>query len=104
MTLECLPLEEVLRRYDRPHTLFYCDPPYYGLTGYGRGMPFGAEEHRRLAGLLRGLRGQFLLSINDAPFIRDLYAWARIGTLAVRYTVSRKKTGKVSRELLIAGR
>ena len=103
VTLECLPFEEVLRRYDRPHTLFYCDPPYYGLTGYGPGMPFGEEDHRRLADLLGGLRGQFLLSLNDVPFIRDLYAWARVRTLAVRYTVSRTKTGKVSKELLIAG-
>jgi len=101
VTLECLDFGEVIRRYDRPHTLFYCDPPYYGLTGYGPSLPFGREDHERLAGLLKDIRGRFLLSINDHPFIRDLYAWARIEATRVRYTISRTKTGRASRELLI---
>ena len=28
--IECLPYEEVLDGYDRPTTLFYLDPPYFG--------------------------------------------------------------------------
>ena len=101
VVLECLDFEEVLRRYDRPHTLFYCDPPYYGLTGYGPHLPFGREDHERLAALLETVKGRFLLSINDDPLIRDLYAWARTERATVRYTVGRKKTGKASAELVI---
>ena len=32
--LECLPYEEILARYDRPATLFYLDPPYWGKKLY----------------------------------------------------------------------
>ena len=101
VVLECLDFEAILRRYDRPHTLFYCDPPYYGLTGYGPRLPFGREDHERLAVLLKAVKGRFILSINDDPLIRDLYAWARTERATVRYTVGRKKTGKTSAELAI---
>ena len=30
--IEHLPWEECIRRYDRPHSLFYLDPPYWGLS------------------------------------------------------------------------
>src|SRR5690242_17240241 len=30
VTIECLPFEEFIPRYDRPTTLFYLDPPYFG--------------------------------------------------------------------------
>jgi len=30
VVIECLPWQEVIRRYDRPETLFYLDPPYWG--------------------------------------------------------------------------
>jgi len=101
VVLECLDFGDVLRRYDRPHTLFYCDPPYYGLTGYGPGLAFGREDHERLAGALRGIQGRFVLSINDHPFTRRLYAWAKVERATVRYTIGRKKTGRSSAELVI---
>lgn len=101
VVLETLPFEEIVRRYDRPHTLFYCDPPYYGLTGYGSEMPFGAADHERLAEILAAIDGRFILSINDAPFVRRLYRWASICKVEVHYTIGRKKTGKASGELLV---
>lgn len=101
--LEHLPFEEILRRYDRKYTLFYCDPPYYGLTGYGPDMPFGEDDHVRLAALLKVLEGRFILSINDHPFIRRLYTWARLERARVRYTIGRKKTGRLSAELIVRG-
>ncbi len=30
VVIECLPYADVIRRYDRPGTLFYLDPPYWG--------------------------------------------------------------------------
>lgn len=102
--LECLPFEEVFRRYDRPHTLFYCDPPYYGLTGYGPALPFEKADHERLAEILKGVQGQFVLSINDHLFVRKLYSWGKVRRVKVRYTISRKKGGGPSGELLVCGK
>lgn len=51
-TIECLPWDECIRRYDRPHTLFYCDPPYWGTEGYGVdfGLEIGTAEIRYSVG------------------------------------------------------
>ena len=32
VTIERLPFDQLIPRYDRPHTLFYLDPPYWGCT------------------------------------------------------------------------
>jgi DNA adenine methylase len=39
VVIECLPYQELLPRYDRAGTLFYLDPPYWGVEGdYGAGV------------------------------------------------------------------
>ena len=43
-TVENLPWQECLRRYDRPHTFFYMDPPYWQTEGYGVPFPFEQYE------------------------------------------------------------
>lgn len=100
--IEHLDFADLVPRYDRPHTLFYCDPPYLDTAGYQ--ADFGADRHAQLAAILRGIQGKFLLSINDHPAIRKLYKGCTIRTLSVKYSVSRKKTPDATdrRELLIA--
>ncbi|VWC25406.1 DNA methyltransferase [Burkholderia diffusa] len=39
--VERLDCAACIDRYDRPHTLFYRDPPYYETEGYGVAFPFG---------------------------------------------------------------
>ncbi|MEM2122914.1 MAG: DNA adenine methylase [Candidatus Bathyarchaeia archaeon] len=69
--IDHLNYEECIRRWDSPETFFYLDPPYQGASGYP--IDFRDEDHRRLAGILRGVEGKWLLTINDTSFIRGLY-------------------------------
>jgi len=62
-TIEHLPWDECIRRCDRPHTLFYCDPPYWGTNGYG--VDFGLEQYDQMAALARSISGQMIISVND---------------------------------------
>ncbi len=71
--LESLPALECIARYDRPHTLFYVDPPYIGLANC-YSTPFAECDHRALAAALRRIDGRFLLSLNDTPLTAELYA------------------------------
>lgn len=74
MTVENLPYADLIARYDRPHTLFYVDPPYFGCEDYyGKGL-FSRDDFTRLRDILAGIKGKFILSINDTPEIRDLFA------------------------------
>lgn len=52
VTIECLPYDDIVRRYDRPDTLFYLDPPYEKCeTCYGKGI-FSKEDYAMLANIL----------------------------------------------------
>lgn len=84
-TIEHLHWCEVVRRYDRPHTLFYCDPPYWQVEGYGVGFPW--EEYEALARMAGEIEGQMIISINDHPDIRALFDGWPVVEIDHKYTV-----------------
>ncbi|MGI9102204.1 MAG: DNA adenine methylase [Terriglobales bacterium] len=96
--LECLPYEEVLRRYDRPATLFYLDPPYYGRQLYHYNLT--PAEFEMLAQRLQKLRGKFVLSLNDVPEVRALFRRFHLQEVQLSYT-AQKRAGRRFREVLI---
>lgn len=99
VTIERLDFEAFIGRYDTPSTLFYLDPPYWGLErAYGPG--FTREDFERLSKCLRGLAGRFIMSINDKPGVRAAFAWAVIEEIATTYRVSGRSKQPVT-ELLI---
>lgn len=105
VVIECLPFEDFIRRYDRPGTLFYLDPPYWGCEAdYGKDM-FSRADFERLAGLLEAISGRFLLSLNDTPGVRETFSMFDIEAVETTYTVGRKKEsrGKVG-EVIISNR
>lgn len=104
VTIERLTWADFIRRWDRPGTLFYLDPPYYGSEGdYGPGM-FRREEFEQMAQLLAGIKGRFILSINDAPAIRQLFGDFKCEQVDVRYTLSGNDKGRTFPELIITSR
>ena len=79
---------EFIRRYDKPPMLFYIDPPYWGHEAdYGKGI-FAREDFARMADQLRDMNGRFLLSINDRPEVRDIFAGFEMEEVAIRYSAS----------------
>lgn len=102
VTIECLPWEDFIRRYDRPETLFYLDPPYWGgESDYGAGL-FSRADYGRMAEILGGLQGRFILSINDVPQVRKTFARFRLRPVGLTYTVTRDRA-RPARELIITG-
>ena len=98
--IENRPFHDVIPRYDGPNTFYYCDPPYFGLTGYHQ-HPFTKEDHLRLCDTLSNVKGKWLLSINDHPDVRRWYTDFPMKSVDVRYSIGRQKTGRKSGELLI---
>lgn len=100
--IERLPYADFIAQWDRPTTLFYCDPPYWGCENdYGPDL-FNRADFERLAATLKGIKGRFILSLNDVPQIRDLFAWARIEDEPVRYCANSAAVKQVN-ELVISG-
>jgi DNA adenine methylase len=101
VVIECLPYQRLIEAYDRPGTLFYLDPPYFGCErDYGDGV-FTREDFERLAAVLGGIKGRFLLSINDTPEIRRIFGGFRLDGVEVNYSVNGKQQGAAA-ELLIS--
>ena len=92
--IECLPYHDVIKRYDKPETLFYIDPPYWDCEDYyGKGL-FSRDDFARLAKLLGTIEGKFILSLNDRPEMRELFAGLAIETAEVAYTCTNGKNLK----------
>lgn len=101
VVIECLDFREVIRRYDHAGALFYLDPPYWGNEAdYGKDM-FDRDSFTDLAALLAGIEGRFVLSINDRPEVRDLFAAFQFYPVTTTYTVANKSASTKARELLI---
>jgi DNA adenine methylase len=97
--IECLPYEEILKRYDRPKTFFFLDPPYWNRKLYR--FNFAERDFIKLEGHLRQLKGKFILSLNDVPEVRKLFHHFVLFELEFHYTVQ-QQPGKRYKELLIA--
>jgi DNA adenine methylase len=83
--IENLPWQDCVRRYDRPHTFFFVDPPYWETEGYG--VDFGWRQYEALAEALARLKGKAIVTLNDHPDIRRLFRAFHIETTDIRYTV-----------------
>lgn len=102
VTIEALPWSDFVRRYDRAGTLFYLDPPYWGNEGdYGPGL-FGRDQFAAMAEQLRGIDRRFILSINDRPEVRVLFAGFTIDAVEARYSVGGMATSRMHGELIIS--
>ncbi|WP_028314665.1 DNA adenine methylase [Desulfatibacillum aliphaticivorans] len=96
--IEHLPWQDFVKRYDRPQTFFYLDPPYYLAPYYNHNLT--KPDYVEMADILAGVKGKFLLSINDAPEMRDIFKAFKIGTVSLQYSVSQKQS-TIGKELLI---
>jgi len=98
--IENRPYGQVVARFDKPRTLFYLDPPYWGCENdYGVGI-FSREDFQRLAKQLDGIQGRFLLSLNDTPGVREVFGNFHIEAVRTRYSVAAKGKKEVGEVLI----
>jgi len=96
--IESLPYEEVLKKYDRPTTLFYLDPPYWDRKLYK--FNFKEEDFRAMQQRLGDLKGKFILSLDDHPKVREVFKGFHMKRTEIHYTAQRE-AGALFGELLI---
>ncbi|CAN5370586.1 DNA adenine methylase [soil metagenome] len=101
VVIERLSFDAFIRRYDTADTLFYLDPPYWGCEGdYGADL-FSRDQFEVLASVLAGIKGQFILSLNDRPEVRETFGAFAID--AVKTTYSVQGGGQDAGEVIIRG-
>ncbi|MGJ7564480.1 hypothetical protein ACSFBM_11535 [Variovorax sp. GB1R11] len=86
--------------FDKPGTLFYVDAPHWGNEkDYGERV-FTRDDLARSAGLLNGLKGKFILSLNDTPAVRQTFSDFRIEAVKTRYSIAAKANQAVGEVLI----
>lgn len=102
VTVMCLDFPDFIRRVDRPETLFYLDPPYWGCEGdYGKQL-FSRERFEDLATVLGALKGRFILSLNDVQGVREAFKDFRFQEVKTTYTIGSGKAQPERAEVLIS--
>ena len=80
--IENAPAIEVVRRYDSPSTLFYCDPPYPHESrsdSNAYGFELSDDDHVELARVLHDTEGAVAVSGYQCDLMDRLYGdWIRI--------------------------
>lgn len=93
--IENRPAVDIVRLYDSPGTLFYCDPPYFHPTrGDSKAYGFEMDEsqHREFAEVLNGIKGKAAVSGYDHPIMDTLFPSKRwIKTLGLDKTIHSTK-------------
>ncbi|MCS7079921.1 MAG: DNA adenine methylase [Chloracidobacterium sp.] len=99
---------ELVVRAEGAGVFLFLDPPYYSATDsrlYGkRGELHTGFDHHRLMRVLRETPHRWLLTYDDSPFIRDLYAEYTQVRWTLQYGMNNYKqlTARAGEELFIA--
>lgn len=99
--IECLPWADFMERWDRPYALFFIDPPYWGVEDYYGKNQFERAEFELLAERLSTLKGRFILTLNDVPEVRRIFARFAIEAVTLTYSTSGRPTE--GKEVIITG-
>lgn len=77
--IENRDFREIIRTYDSPDTLFYCDPPYIGNERRYKGG-FTRDDHIALADRLESIQGRAIVSYYEDALVDHLYGggWRRV--------------------------
>lgn len=97
--IENLPWSDCVARYDRTHSFLYLDPPYWETEGYG--VPFEFDEYVRMANLASTVKGKMMISLNDHPEIRRVFADMHIEAVDIEYSLGNKHGAGAARGELI---
>lgn len=74
--IENRPAVDVMRLYDGPETLFYCDPPYLHSTrgdSKAYGFEMDEKQHREFASAANARRGKVAVSGYEHPLMDEFF-------------------------------
>lgn len=92
--IENKPAVELIRRFNHPNVLIYCDPPYVLGTRHGKQyrVEMNDNDHTKLLEVLKAHKGPVLISGYESKLYSDiLQGWYREETTCYSQVCSKKK-------------
>lgn len=104
VVIENLAWRAFIERYDRPATLFYLDPPYWGSENdYGKAV-FGRADFTEMAEILAAIKGRFVLSLNAVQEVYETFSNFAIEEVDCTYSIAGGGRAIAAKEVLISPR
>ena len=98
----------LLKRHNRyfEQCLLYLDPPYFNKGYQLYNNHYKKDDHAKIANIVKKLKGQWIVSYDNAPEIVDLYSFVENPIeFSISYSAGKNKNGKeimfVSKQSLI---
>jgi DNA adenine methylase len=93
--------KKVIKKYDNEKAFIFLDPPYEKSDKRSYENPI--IDYEEMAKILKNIKGKFLLTLNDSPYIRQVFKDFNIRGLTVRSQGLRDNTGnlKIRKEVFI---
>ena len=85
--------KKVIKKYDNEKAFIFLDPPYEKSDKRSYENPI--IDYEEMAKILKNIKGKFLLTLNDSPYIRQVFKDFDITGLTVRSQGLKDKTGKI---------
>lgn len=102
VAIENASFERILKNYDAPSTLFFLDPPYIG-SDIGNYAAWDESRMADFATKVHQLRADWIVTVNDSPLTRRLFAGHDITPVVTRSGTVNHRTdaGATFGELII---
>lgn len=98
--IEHLSWEKVIDKYDRAHSFFFIDPPYWQTAGYG--VEFDWQQYELLKAKFDSLQGKVMVTLNAHPDILELFKGYPQDIVDIKYSMGDLQgTPKTSHEVII---
>lgn len=91
-----LDFQTLIKKYNKPTTFFYLDPPYEESEDYSNSV--NPED---VYNAVKMIKGKFMLSYNDSPLIRKLFKEYNIHTIETTYESTANIKKRVISEVYI---
>jgi DNA adenine methylase len=100
VAVESLPYERCVALYDSTASLFFCDPPYTSgeVAAYA---PWTIPDVQRLRDVLFGVKGRWIVTLNDCPEIRSIFSGCRLRPVSTHANLARKARPRRFEELIV---
>jgi DNA adenine methylase len=86
--IDCIP---EIAAGDR--ALVYLDPPYFDKGSMLYMNSFTSQDHERLGKLMRNQQIKWVMTYDDCPEIRKIYAWANCRKFSLKYSAYKSRSG-----------
>ena len=102
VNISCMPYDRFIDQLDDKNVVFFLDPPYFDVAGYGNDIHWGEKEFHYFKEVCQSINGGFVLTVNAKPLMYSLFEKDfHIIEHGVKYSMGHGEDEHATPELLI---